>query len=156
LFWVLVYRCSASGNELITDLSTACADYKLACEHLFCASARIAVASNHVSAWIRQTVALLGLYSLPRMTDIPEALRPLWGQLLLDTEAELSVDYRVAITRYPFISDARQTDLPTDEDLPVLIDFLSRRAACARQPTPPPEESSNWPEEDEAGPSGSK
>jgi hypothetical protein len=66
------------------------------------------------------------------MTDIPEALRPLWGQLLLDAEAELSIDYRAAIMCYLFISDARRTDLPTDEDLPVLIDFLSRCATRAR------------------------
>jgi hypothetical protein len=59
------------------------------------------------------------------MTDIPEALHRLWGQLLLDAEAELSVNYRAAIMCYPFISDARRTDLPTDEDLLVLIDFLS-------------------------------
>ncbi|KAJ7879532.1 hypothetical protein B0H14DRAFT_2566708 [Mycena olivaceomarginata] len=117
------------GNELITDLSAARASYKL----------------TH-----------LGPYGLPRMLDIPEALRPLWGQLLIDAEAELSVDYRAAIMRYPFISDPRRTDLPTDEDLPTLLEFLTRRAAHAHQPTPPPEDSSNWPDEGEAGPSGSK
>ncbi|KAJ7755266.1 hypothetical protein B0H14DRAFT_2635296 [Mycena olivaceomarginata] len=71
---------------------------------------------------------------------IPEALRPLWGQLLIDAEAELSVDYRAAVMRYLFISDPRRTDLPTDEDLPTLIEFPTHRAARACQPTPPPEE----------------
>jgi hypothetical protein len=101
-------------------------------------------------------VASLGPYSLPQMTEIPEALRPLWGQLLLDSESELSVDYQATVMRYPFISDARRTDLPTDENLPILIAYLSQRATRARQPTPPPEESSNWLEEGEAGPSGSQ
>ncbi|KAJ7771433.1 hypothetical protein B0H14DRAFT_2632397 [Mycena olivaceomarginata] len=144
------------GNELITDLSAARADYELAREQLFLASARIAVASNRVSAWIRSVVTNLGPYGLPQITEIPEDLRPLWGQLLLEAEAELSVDYRAAIMRYPFISDPRRNNLPTDEDLPTLIEFLTRRAARAHQPTPPPEEGSNWPEEDGAGPSGSK
>ncbi|KAJ7696154.1 hypothetical protein B0H14DRAFT_3905285 [Mycena olivaceomarginata] len=103
------------GNELITDLSAARADYELAREQLFRTSALIAVASNHVSAWIRQTVASLGPYDLPHMTEIPEALCPLWGQLLIDAEAELSIDYRAAVMRYPFISDPRWTDLPTDK-----------------------------------------
>jgi hypothetical protein len=156
LFWVIVYRCSAGGNELITDLSTARADYKLTREQLFRASARLAVASNRASAWIRRVITDLGPYGLPHMLDIPEALRPLWGQLLVDAEAELSVDYQAAITRYPFIRDPRRTDLPTDEDLPTLIEFLTCRAARARQPTPPPEEGLNWPDEGEAGPSGSK
>ncbi|KAJ7792113.1 hypothetical protein B0H14DRAFT_2624321 [Mycena olivaceomarginata] len=62
------------GNELITDLFTAHADYKLAHEQLFCASARLAVASNRVSAWIHQVVSSLGPYGLPRMTEIPEAV----------------------------------------------------------------------------------
>ncbi|KAJ7318045.1 hypothetical protein DFH08DRAFT_971523 [Mycena albidolilacea] len=136
------------GNELITDLSAA--------QQLFHASARIAVASNRVSTWIRGVITNLGVYGLPRITEIPEALRPLWGQLLEDAEAELSVEYRAAIQRYPFISDPRRADLPSDEDLPTLIELLTCRAARAHQPTPPPEEESNWPDEGEAGPSGSK
>ncbi|KAJ7821296.1 hypothetical protein B0H14DRAFT_3471602 [Mycena olivaceomarginata] len=144
------------GNELITDLSAARADYELAREQLFRASARIAVASNRVSTWIRGVITNLGVYGLPRITEIPEALRPLWGQLLEDAEADLSVEYRAAIQRYPFISDPRRADLPSDEDLPTLIEFLTRRAARAHQPTPLPEEESNWPDEGEAGPSGSK
>ncbi|KAJ7805479.1 hypothetical protein B0H14DRAFT_3485156, partial [Mycena olivaceomarginata] len=137
----------ARGNELITDLSAARADYELAREQLFRASARIAVASNRVSTWIRGVITNLGVYGLPRITEIPEALRPLWGQLLEDAEADLSVEYRAAIQRYPFISDPRRADLPSDEDLPTLIEFLTRRAARAHQPTPPPEEESNWPDE---------
>ncbi|KAJ7790174.1 hypothetical protein B0H14DRAFT_2626293 [Mycena olivaceomarginata] len=101
-------------------------------------------------------ISNLGVYGLPRITEIPEALRPLWGQLLTDAEAELSIEYRAVIQRYPFISDPRRDDLPTDEDLPTLIEFLMCRAARAHQPTPPPEEESNWPDEGEAGPSGSK
>jgi hypothetical protein len=131
-------------------------DYELACEQLFHASDHLAVASNRISAWICRMVALLGPYGLPCMTEIPEALCPLWGQLLLDSEAELSVDYRAAVMCYPFISDAHRMDLPTDEDLPILIDYLTRHTACTHQPTPPPKESSNWLEEGEAGPSGSK
>ncbi|KAJ7729892.1 hypothetical protein B0H14DRAFT_3518199 [Mycena olivaceomarginata] len=126
------------GNELITDLSAA--------QQLFRASARIAVASNRVSTWIRGVITNLGVYGLPRITEIPEALRPLWGQLLEDAEADLSVEYRAAIQRYPFISDPRRADLPSDEDLPTLIEFLTRRAARAHEPTPPPEEESNWPD----------
>ncbi|KAJ7318618.1 hypothetical protein DFH08DRAFT_971356 [Mycena albidolilacea] len=143
------------GNELITDLSAARADYELAREQLFRASARIAVVSNHVSTWIRGVISNLGVYGLPRITEIPEALRPLWGQLLADAEVDLSVNYRAAIQRYPFISDTRWADLPSDEDLPILIEFLTCRAAHAHRPTPPPEEL-NWPDEGEAGPSGSK
>jgi hypothetical protein len=153
---LLIHDLFTGGNELITDLSAARADYELARKQLFRASARIAVASNRVSAWIRQTVADLGPYGLPRITEIPEALRPLWGQLLIEAEAELSVDYRAAVMHYLFISDPRRTDLPTDEDLPTLIEFLTRRAARARQPTPPPKEDSNWLDEGEAGPLGSK
>ncbi|KAJ7853556.1 hypothetical protein B0H14DRAFT_2758354 [Mycena olivaceomarginata] len=125
-------------------------------EHLFRASTRLAIASNRVGAWIRQTVSSLGPHGLPMMAELPEELRPLWAQLLLDSEAELSVDYRDAIRRYPFISDSRRTDLTTDEDLPILVDFLLRRAARVQQLTPPPKESSGWPYRDEAGPSGSK
>ncbi|KAJ7671763.1 hypothetical protein B0H14DRAFT_3538151, partial [Mycena olivaceomarginata] len=92
------------SNERVTSSSPICplprADYELAREQLFRASARIA-----------------------------EDLRPLWGQLLTDAEAELSIDYRAAIQCYPFISDPRWADLPTDEDLPTLIEFLLRRAA---------------------------
>ncbi|KAJ7745241.1 hypothetical protein B0H14DRAFT_3514551 [Mycena olivaceomarginata] len=137
----------ASGNELITDLSAARADYELTREQLFRASARIAIASNHISTWIRGVITNLGVYGLPRITEIPEALRPLWGQLLEDAEAELSVEYRAAIQRYPFISDPRRADLPSDEDLPTLIEFLTCRTARAHQPTPPPKEELNWPEE---------
>ncbi|KAJ7300347.1 hypothetical protein DFH08DRAFT_828545 [Mycena albidolilacea] len=144
------------GNELITDLSAARADYELAREQLFRASARIAVASNRLSTWICGVITNLGVYGLPRITEIPEALRPLWGQLLEDAEADLSVNSRAAIQCYPFISDPRRAHLPADEDLPTLIEFLSRRAAHAHQPTPPPEEESNWRDEGEAGPSGSK
>jgi hypothetical protein len=141
------------GNELITDLSAAHADYELAREHLFHASARIAIASARGSA---KRSRRWGCTDSPRITEIPEALRPLWGQLLIDAEAELSVDYRAAVMSYPFISDPCWTNLPTDEDLPTLIEFLTRCAARARQPTPPPEEGSNWLDEGEAGPSGSK
>jgi hypothetical protein len=31
------------------------------------------------------------------MDEIPEELQPLWGQLLLDSQAQLTVDYRAAI-----------------------------------------------------------
>jgi hypothetical protein len=153
---LLIYGLSAGGNELITDLSAARADYELACEQLFCASTRIAVVSNRISAWICQTVAGLGPYGLPYMLEIPEALCPLWGQLLIEAEAELSVDYWAAIMCHPFISDPRRTNLATDEDLPTLLEFLTRRATRAHQPTPPPEDSSNWLDKGEAGPSGSK
>ncbi|KAJ7696125.1 hypothetical protein B0H14DRAFT_2650305 [Mycena olivaceomarginata] len=119
------------GNELITDLSAARADYELAREQLFRASACIAVVSNRVSAWICGVVTNLGPHGLPHITEIPEDLRPLWGQLLIEAEAELSVNYRAAIMRYPFISDPCQNDLPTDEDLPTLIEFLTRHATCA-------------------------
>jgi hypothetical protein len=122
---LFIYYPSAGGNELITDLSAARADYELARQQLFRASARLAVASNCVGGWIHQMVSSLGPYGLPRITEIPEALRPLWGQLLLDSESQLSFDYRAAVMHYPFISNARQTDLPTDEDLPILIDYLS-------------------------------
>ncbi|KAJ7792198.1 hypothetical protein B0H14DRAFT_2624183 [Mycena olivaceomarginata] len=145
-----------SGNELITDLSAAHADYELAWEQLFCASACLAIASNCVSDWIHQTVASLGPDGLPGVADLLEELHPLWAQLLLDSQAELSVDYRAAVLRYLFISDTHLSNVPTDEDLLVLIDFLSHHPARAQQSTPLPEESSNWLEEDEAGPSGLK
>ncbi|KAJ7691874.1 hypothetical protein B0H14DRAFT_2651877 [Mycena olivaceomarginata] len=129
------------GNELITDLSTARADYELAREQLFRASARLAVASNRVGAWIRELTASLGADGLPGMAELPEELQPIWAQLLLDSEKEF---------------DPRRTESTNDQDLSVLIDFLARRAALGQQSTPPPEENSNWPEEGEAGPSGSK
>jgi hypothetical protein len=147
---LLIYSLFTGGNELITDLSAARADYELAREQLYRASARIAVASNC------GVITNLGVYGLPHITEIPEALRSLWEQLLEDAEADLSVDYRAAIRCYPFISDPRRADLPANEDLPTLIEFLTHRAACAHQPIPPPEEESNWPDEGEAGPSGSK
>ncbi|KAJ7817904.1 hypothetical protein B0H14DRAFT_2601627 [Mycena olivaceomarginata] len=147
---------SNRGNELITDLSTARADYELAREQLFRASARLAVASNRVGAWIHELTASLGADGLPGMAELPEELQPIWAQLLLDSETELTNDYRAAVLRYPFISDARRTESTNDQDLSVLIDFLARRAALGQQSTPPPEENSNWPEEGEAGPSGSK
>ncbi|KAJ7657061.1 hypothetical protein B0H14DRAFT_3540673 [Mycena olivaceomarginata] len=133
-----------NGNELITDLSAARADYELAQEQLFRASARIAVASNRVSTWIRGVITNLGVYGLPRIMEIPEALRPLWGQLLTDAEAELSVKYPGRNPAIPVISDPRRAYLPTNEGLPTLIEFLTRRAARTHQPTPPPEEESNW------------
>jgi hypothetical protein len=90
------------------------------------------------------------------MAELPEELQPIWAQLLLNSQAELSNDYRAAILRYPFISDPHRTESTTDEDLSVLIDFLSHRAAHAQQSTPPPEEDLNWPDENEAGPLGLK
>jgi hypothetical protein len=90
------------------------------------------------------------------MAEIPEELQPLWGQLLLDSQSQLTVDYRAAITQYPFLSDTRRTEPTSDDDLQQLLDILARRAARNQQSTPPPVENSNWPEEDEAGPSGSK
>ncbi|KAJ7821395.1 hypothetical protein B0H14DRAFT_3471586 [Mycena olivaceomarginata] len=65
-------ECDHGGNELITDLNTAHADYELAREQLF-----LAVARNRVGAWIHKMVSSLGPYDLPRMTEIPEDLRPL-------------------------------------------------------------------------------
>ncbi|KAJ7760316.1 hypothetical protein B0H14DRAFT_2634215 [Mycena olivaceomarginata] len=135
------------GNELLLDLSAARIDYELARESLFRASSRLAVASNRVGAWIREVTASLGADGLPGMAEIPEELQPLWGQLLLDSQSQLTVDYRAAIMQYPFLSDTRRTEPTSDDDLQQLLDILS---------TPPPVENSNWPEEDEAGPSGSK
>ncbi|KAJ7711946.1 hypothetical protein B0H14DRAFT_2645543 [Mycena olivaceomarginata] len=95
------------GNELITDLSAARTDSELAREQLFRAGACLAVASNRVGAWIRGMISLLGPDGLPGMAELPEELQPIWAQLLLDSETELSNDYRATILRYPFISDPR-------------------------------------------------
>lgn len=124
-------------------LTAAHADYELARSQLFCASARLAVASNRIGAWIHQTFALLGPDGLPGMVELLEEFRPFWAQLLLNYEVELSLDYWAAVLYYPFISDSCWTDSTTDEDLPILIDFLSYRAARAQQLTPPVEESLN-------------
>ncbi|KAJ7863627.1 hypothetical protein B0H14DRAFT_3443983 [Mycena olivaceomarginata] len=78
------------------------------------------------------------------------------AQLLLDSQRDLSVDYRTAVLQYPFISDPRRTESTTDGDLAALINFLEHRDVQAHQPTPPPEESSKWPEEDESASSGSE
>jgi hypothetical protein len=90
------------------------------------------------------------------MAEILEELQPLWGQLLLDSQSQLTVDYRAAIMQYHCLSDTRPTEPTSDDDLQQLLDILVRRAAHNQQSTPPPVENSNWPEEDEAGPSGSK
>ncbi|KAJ7784048.1 hypothetical protein B0H14DRAFT_2630705 [Mycena olivaceomarginata] len=137
-------------------LSAARADYELARESLFRASSRLAVTSNRVGAWIREVTASLGADGLPGMDEIPEELQPLWGQLLLDSQAQLSIDYRAAILQYPFLSDTRRSGSTSDDELQGLLDILARRAARNHQSTPPPVESSNWPEEDEAESSGSR
>ncbi|KAJ7794376.1 hypothetical protein B0H14DRAFT_3497044 [Mycena olivaceomarginata] len=144
------------GNELVTDLSAARADYELAREQLFRAGSRLSVAGNRVGAWIRERISSLGADGLPGMAELPKELQPIWAQLPLDSQRDLSVDYRAAILQYPFISDPRRTESTTDGDLAALINFLEHRDAQAHQPTPPPEESSKWPAEDEAGPSGSE
>ncbi|KAJ7717921.1 hypothetical protein B0H14DRAFT_2643463 [Mycena olivaceomarginata] len=137
------------GNELVTDLSAARADYELAREQLFRTGSRLSVAGHRVGAWIRGRISSLE-------PTLPKELQPIWAQLLLDSQRDLSVDYRTAVLQYPFISDPRRTESTTDGDLAALINFLEHRDAQAHQPTPPPEESSKWPAEDEAGPSGSK
>ncbi|KAJ7895590.1 hypothetical protein B0H14DRAFT_3426202 [Mycena olivaceomarginata] len=104
------------GNELITDLSTARADYELAREQLFRASARLAVASNRIGAWIREMTTSLGPDGLPGMAELPEELQPIWAQLLLDSETELSNNYRASVLRYPFISDPCRTESTNDKD----------------------------------------
>ncbi|KAJ7896424.1 hypothetical protein B0H14DRAFT_3425793 [Mycena olivaceomarginata] len=147
---------SSRGNELLLNLSAARIDYELARESLFRASSRLAVTSNRAGAWIREVTASLGADGLPGMAEIPEELQLLWGQLLLDSQSQLTVDYRVAIMQYPFLSDTRSTEPTSDDDLQQLLDILARRTARNQQSTPPPVENSNWPEEDEAGPSGSK
>jgi hypothetical protein len=90
------------------------------------------------------------------MDEIPEELQPLWGQLLLDSQAQMTIDYRAAIMQYPFLSDTRRTESTSNDELQELLDILPRRAARNQQSTPPPVENSNWPEEDEVGPSGSE
>ncbi|KAJ7811541.1 hypothetical protein B0H14DRAFT_3479650 [Mycena olivaceomarginata] len=144
------------GNKLVTDLPTARANYKLAWEQLFRAGACLAVASNRVGAWICGMISSLGPDRLPGMAELPEELQPLWAQLLLDSQRDLSVDYRATVLQYPFISDPCRTESTTDGDFAALLDFLERRTAQAQRSTPPAEEGSNWPDEDEAGPSGSK
>ncbi|KAJ7833264.1 hypothetical protein B0H14DRAFT_2591619 [Mycena olivaceomarginata] len=78
------------GNELLLDLSAARIDYELARESLFRASSRLAVTSNRIGAWIRKVTASLGADGLPGMDEIPEELQPLWGQLLLYSQAQLT------------------------------------------------------------------
>jgi hypothetical protein len=90
------------------------------------------------------------------MDEILEELQPLWDQLLLDSQAQLTVYYRAAIMQYPFLSDSRRTESTSDGELQQLLNILAHRAARNQQSTPPSVEDSNWPEEDEAGPSGSK
>jgi hypothetical protein len=90
------------------------------------------------------------------MAEILEELQPLWGQLLLDSQSQLTIDYCAAIMQYPFLSNTRRTEPTSDNDLQQLLDILACRAARNQQSTPPPVENSNWPEEDGAGPSGSK
>ncbi|KAJ7689512.1 hypothetical protein B0H14DRAFT_2652790 [Mycena olivaceomarginata] len=101
-------------------------------------------------------ISSLGADGLPGMAELPKELQPIWAQLLLNSQRDLSVDYRTAVLQYPFISDPRRTDSTTDGDLAALLNFLEHRDAQAHQPTPPPEESSKWPAEDKSGPSGSK
>jgi hypothetical protein len=156
LFYLLLSLTFTGGNELLLDLSAARADYELARESLFRASSRLAVTSNRVGAWIREVTASLGADGLPGMDEIPEELQPLWGQLLLDSQAQLSIDYRAAILQYPFLSDTRRSGSTSDDELQGLLDILARRAVRNHQLTPPPVESSNWPEEDEAESSGSR
>ncbi|KAJ7722470.1 hypothetical protein B0H14DRAFT_3520321 [Mycena olivaceomarginata] len=108
------------GNELLLDFS------------------RLAVTSNRVGAWIREVTASLGADGLPGMDEIPEELQPLWGQLLLDSQAQLSIDYRAAILQYPFLSDTRRSGSTSDDELQELLDILARRAARNHQSTPPP------------------
>ncbi|KAJ7819710.1 hypothetical protein B0H14DRAFT_2600459 [Mycena olivaceomarginata] len=135
------------GNELL-DLSAARIDYELARESLFHASSHLVVTSNRVGAWIREVTASLGADGLPRMDEIPAELQPLWAQL--------TIDYRTAIMQYPFLSDTCHTESTSDDELQQLLNILARRATRNQQSTPPPAEDSSWPEEDEAGPSGSK
>ncbi|KAJ7663551.1 hypothetical protein B0H14DRAFT_2658770 [Mycena olivaceomarginata] len=144
------------GNELLLDLSVARINYKLAHESLFRASSCLAVTSNRIGAWIRKVTASLGADGLPGMAEIPEELQPLWGQLLLNSQSQLTVDYRTAIMQYPFLSDTHRTESTPDDELQQLLDILAHRAARNQQSIPPPVENSNWPEEDEVGPSGSK
>ncbi|KAJ7318517.1 hypothetical protein DFH08DRAFT_819795 [Mycena albidolilacea] len=144
------------GNKLLFDLSATRVDYELAHESLFRASSCLAVTSNRVGAWICKVTASLGADGLPGMDEIPDELQPLWGQLLLDSQAQMTVDYRTAIMQYPFLSDTRHTESTSNDELQELLNILARRAARNQQSTPPPVESSNWPEEDESGPSGSK
>jgi hypothetical protein len=63
------------------------------------------------------------------MDEIPEELQPLWGQLLLNSQAQLTVDYRAAIMQYPFLSDSRRSESTSDGKLQQLLDILARRAA---------------------------
>jgi hypothetical protein len=141
---------------LVTDLSATRADYELAREQLFRAGSRLSVTGNRVGAWIRERISSLGADGLPGMAELLKELQPIWAQLLLDSQQDLSVDYRAAILQYPFISDPCRTESTTDGDLAALINFLEHHDAQAHQPTPPPEESSKWPAEDESGPSGSE
>ncbi|KAJ7710242.1 hypothetical protein B0H14DRAFT_2646105 [Mycena olivaceomarginata] len=120
------------GNELLLDLSAAHIDYELARESLFRASSHLAVTSNRVGAWIREVTASLGANGLPGMDEIPEELQPLWGQLLLDSQAQLTVDYRAAIMQYPFLSDSRRSESTSDGELQQTA--RHPRASCCPQP----------------------
>ncbi|KAJ7679703.1 hypothetical protein B0H14DRAFT_2655675 [Mycena olivaceomarginata] len=113
------------GNELLLNLSAARIDYELARESLFRASSRLAVTSNRVGAWIREVTASLGANGLPGMAEIPEELQPLWGQLLLDSQLQLTVDYCAAIMQYPFLGDTRCTEPTSDDNLQQLLDILA-------------------------------
>ncbi|KAJ7836055.1 hypothetical protein B0H14DRAFT_2589919 [Mycena olivaceomarginata] len=144
------------GNKLLSDLSAARVDYELARKSLFRASSRLAVASNRVGTWICEVTASLGADGLLGMDEIPEELQPLWGQLLLNSQVQFTVNYHVAIMQYPFLSDTRHTETTSDDELQELLNILTRRAARTQQSTPPPAENLNWLEEDETGPSGSK
>ncbi|KAJ7675508.1 hypothetical protein B0H14DRAFT_3537073 [Mycena olivaceomarginata] len=62
------------GNELLLGLSSARIDYELARDHF--------------------------ADGLPGMDEIPEELQPLWGQLLLDSQAQMTIDYHAAIMQY--------------------------------------------------------
>jgi hypothetical protein len=58
-------RLSAHITHTIFNTVRDLIDYELAREQLFRASARIAVASNRVSTWIRRVITNLGVYGGP-------------------------------------------------------------------------------------------
>ncbi|KAJ7759832.1 hypothetical protein B0H14DRAFT_3511300 [Mycena olivaceomarginata] len=113
--------------------SAARADYELAREQLFCSPARVSPS---------QVIARLFVLSGDNSSPTPRRTCPSITGL------------RSSATRSS--ATLAELTLPTDEDLLTLIELLTHRAARAHQPTPPPEEESNWPDEGEAGPSGSK